>query len=93
METCFSQVKVQIFQTGIFCLKKDYTKNKGKSVFYKDATFYSTDEIYRFFRDNGFTIEKTYQTVFGALEQVQEIQQPELGSDKGVFVVISAIKV
>jgi SAM-dependent methyltransferase len=71
---------------------REYLKNKEKSIFYKDAVFFSTEEIYQFSRDNGFKIEQTCQTVFGALNEVKETQQPENGSSKGNFVVIKAKK-
>jgi len=72
---------------------KMYLQEKEKSLFYKDANFYSTEEVYKFLMNNGFTIEKTIQTLFGELKKVMDIQQPETGSGKGSFVVIKAIKV
>jgi len=35
---------------------KEYLKHKEKSLFYKDASFYSTEEIYQFLQDNCFSI-------------------------------------
>jgi hypothetical protein len=72
---------------------KEYLKNKEQSIFYKDASFFSTEDIYKFLQFNGFTIKQTYQTVFGALTEVNEIQRPEKGFSKGSFVVIKAQKV
>jgi SAM-dependent methyltransferase len=71
---------------------KEYIKNKEKSLFYKDAVFFSTEEIYKLLIAGGFTIGQTYQTVFGKLNDIKEIQQPEKGSGKGSFVVIKAKK-
>jgi ubiquinone/menaquinone biosynthesis C-methylase UbiE len=71
---------------------REYLKNKEKSLFYKEAVFFSTKEVNRFLRDNGFTIKLTVQTVFGPLNLVKKIQQPESGSSKGSFVVINAKK-
>jgi len=71
---------------------KEYLKNKEKSLFYKDATFYSTKDVFELLWEQNFTIKKTYQTVFGTLQQVKEIQQPENGYGKGSFVVINAKK-
>ncbi|MBA7519835.1 hypothetical protein ES705_11923 [subsurface metagenome] len=70
----------------------EYLKYKEKSLFYKDATFYSAENIYKLLWENDFTIEKTYQTVFGTLKQVKEIQKPENGYGKGSFLVIKAQK-
>jgi len=72
---------------------KEYLKNKEKSLFYKDATFYSTKDIFELLWEQNFTIKKTYQTVFGTLQQVNEIQRSEKGFSKGSFVVIKAQKV
>jgi len=71
---------------------KFYLKEKEKSLFYRDANFYSTEEVYKFLMNNGFTIEKTIQTLFGELKKVMDIQQPENSSGKGSFVVIKAKK-
>jgi len=72
---------------------KEYLKNKEKSLFYKDANFFNTKDIYKLLQNNYFTIKQTYQTVFGALTEVNEIQRPEKGFSKGSFVVIKAQKV
>ena len=70
-----------------------YLKNKDKSLFYKDAVFYSTEEVYRYLWETDFTIEKTYQTVFGILDEITEEQKFLTGYGKGSFVVIKAIKI
>ena len=72
---------------------REYLKHKEKSLFYKEASFYSTEEIYHFLRSSGFSILQTCQTIFNPLGEITEIQQPENGYDKGSFVVIKAIKV
>jgi len=71
---------------------KLYLSLKDKSIFYKDARFYSTEEVYRVLWENDFTIISTHQTVFGLLEQINEIQETENGYGKGSFVVIKAKK-
>ena len=71
---------------------KFYLKEKEKRLFYRDANFFSTEEVYKFLSSNGFTIEKTIQTLFGELKKVMDIQQPENSSGKGSFVVIKAKK-
>jgi SAM-dependent methyltransferase len=71
---------------------KNYLKNKDKSLFYNDAIFFSTEEVYRYLRENYFTIETTYQTVFGMLDEITEEQKPLMGYGKGSFVVIKAKK-
>ncbi|MBN2862309.1 MAG: class I SAM-dependent methyltransferase [Bacteroidales bacterium] len=70
-----------------------YLRLKDKSLFYKDALFYSTEEVYKFLWENNFVITQTYQTIFGSIEQVTEIQKPVKGYGKGSFVVIEAKKI
>jgi len=71
---------------------KIYLKNKNQSVFYKDAVFYSAEEVYNYLWETGFKIDVTLQTVFGMLDTIKEIQIPQNGYGKGSFVVIKAIK-
>jgi hypothetical protein len=71
---------------------KLYLQEKEKSIFYRDACFFGTEDIYKLLWDNGFIIEQTCQTIFGPLREVKEIQQPENGCSKGSFVVIKAKK-
>jgi SAM-dependent methyltransferase len=56
---------------------KLYLLNKEKSLFYKDAEFFSTEDINKLLIRNGFEIIQTCQTVFGELNDIKEIQQPE----------------
>ncbi len=70
-----------------------YLSLKEKSIFYKDANFYSTEEVYTNLWENDFTIITTFQTVFGLLEEVNGIQKPEKGYGQGSFVVIKAKKI
>jgi ubiquinone/menaquinone biosynthesis C-methylase UbiE len=71
---------------------KFYLKNKDKSLFYGDAIFYSTGEVYRYLWETDFTIEETYQTVFGMPDEINEEQEAVPGYGKGSFVVIKARK-
>ncbi|MBN1339508.1 MAG: class I SAM-dependent methyltransferase [Bacteroidales bacterium] len=71
---------------------KFYMKNKNRNVFYRDAVFYSTEEIYRHLWEADFRTETTLQTVFGMLDEVKELQIPQKGFGTGSFVVIKAVK-
>ena len=71
---------------------KIYLKNQNQSVFYKDATFYDTQEVYQRLWETNFKIENTFQTIFGMLNTVKEVQKPQNGYGKGSFVVINAVK-
>lgn len=71
---------------------QQYLEQKEKSVFYKDAVFYSTKDITDMLKTNGFSIVSTNQTIFNPLDEVKTIQPSVEGSDKGSFVVIKAKK-
>jgi SAM-dependent methyltransferase len=72
---------------------KLYLSMKEKSLFYRDALFYSTEEVYKNLWENNFTVSSTFQTVFGTLNEVVEIQKHENGHGKGSFVVVKAKKI
>lgn len=69
---------------------KFYLEQKDESLFYKDAVFFGTEELYKILRETGFKIENTYQTVFGRIDEINEVQDVLVGYGKGSFVVIEA---
>ena len=69
-----------------------YQNNKEESLFYKDATFFSTEELYEYLKEAGFSIKNTQQTIFGKINEVVEVQKPREGYGEGSFVVIHAGK-
>lgn len=71
---------------------KKYLEFQDGSIFYKEATFLGTEDVYRILRDTGFEIEQTYQTVFGKLDEIKEAQEVLDGYGKGSFIVIQAKK-
>jgi SAM-dependent methyltransferase len=71
---------------------REYLAHKEESVFYREAVFYGTEELYGILDDTGFIIEKTCQTVFGKLDEVNGVQDVLEGYGKGSFVVIKAGK-
>jgi len=71
---------------------KSYLKHKEKSVFYKDAVFYSTKKVFEILNNHKFEVKKTMQTVFGNMKDINKIQMAEDGHGKGSFIVIKAIK-
>ena len=97
----FSEVYRILKNDGLFILGfvdkesslgKLYLEVKEKDIFYKDAVFYSTEEVYNHLQNNNFRIINTFQTVFGQLNEISNIQQPEDGHGKGSFVVTKAGK-
>ena len=71
---------------------KIYLREKEKSMFYKNATFFSTSEILELLKSAGFNNKETIQTVFGSMKEIKDIQQPKEGHNEGSFVVIKAVK-
>ncbi|MCK4464750.1 MAG: class I SAM-dependent methyltransferase, partial [Bacteroidales bacterium] len=71
---------------------KKYLEHKDESIFYKDALFYGTEELYGILKNTGFEIEDTYQTVFGEIEKINKIQDVLKGYGQGSFIVIKAKK-
>ena len=71
---------------------KIYLENKDKSMFYKEATFFGTEEILDILQKAGFKTEKIVQTIFGMLNEVKEVQQPKEGHSEGSFVVVKELK-
>lgn len=71
---------------------KEYLKYKNESLFYKEATFWGTEELYEILIQTGFNVTDTYQTIFGKVEEIKEIQPILEGYGKGSFVVIKAQK-
>lgn len=72
-------------------LGKLYEKNRAESRFYKEATFYTTEEVISLLEKAGFGAIRSFQTLFGkTLEDVKtEIKE---GSDEGAFIAIRGIK-
>lgn len=71
---------------------REYLKMKEKSIFYRDAVFFSTDELLSLLSQAGFKDYKIVQTVFGSLDDVENIQDFKPGYGDGSFVVILAKK-
>jgi len=71
---------------------KEYLEHKDESIFYRDATFFGTQELFNILKESGFSVVETFQTVFGNLENITEVQPVIEGFGKGSFVVIKALK-
>lgn len=97
--TSFREVKRVLRDGGIFVvgfvdrrssLGQLYEAHKRENVFYREATFYSTEEIIHLLQRCGFAPIETVQTVFGELPQITALQQPRSGHGEGGFVAVSA---
>ncbi len=69
-----------------------YLQNKEQSLFYREATFFTTEEIFSLLAAQGFIVEQCRQTIFGEMKDITEPQQPRRGFGQGSFVVIKAVK-
>jgi len=59
-------------------------------VFYREATFYSADEVQQLLRDTGFMAPVWAQTLFKPLDESREIEAVRTGRGQGAFVVVKA---
>ncbi|MCP4651883.1 MAG: methyltransferase domain-containing protein [Candidatus Omnitrophica bacterium] len=65
---------------------------KKKSIFYKNARFFSIREISKMLNKLGFKKLSYFQTIFDLPEKINSVQKPIKGCGKGGFVVISGQK-
>jgi len=70
-------------------LRKKYEMEKSENKFYRDAHFYSPQEIAELIKQAGFHHFSYLQTL--TKSKVIEIEQPQQGFGKGSFVVMKAI--
>lgn len=73
-------------------LGKEYQKRKDKSAFYKDAVFYSVDEIVTHLKQAEFADFAVRQTLFKPLDDMQEVDPVKEGYGEGSFVVVRGVK-
>lgn len=69
-----------------------YQQHKSESAFYKDATFYSVDEVISYLKKTGFINLKFAQTIFHRLSEIKNLEPIQTGYGKGSFVVVKALK-
>lgn len=71
---------------------KYYLSIKDNNPFYKEAVFYSTEELKNKLIENNFCRFKIKQTIFEGLKSNNKIQKIKNGYGEGSFVVIKAKK-
>ena len=69
-----------------------YQKNKQFSTFYKEAVFYSAEEMEKELKKTGFKNIEFVQTLFGNLKEIDEVQDYKKGYGEGSFVVVKGVK-
>jgi len=65
---------------------------KKKSVFYKEANFFSIEEITGMLKDMDFSRFSYYQTLYKLPDKINSVEKPQKGFGQGGFVVISGKK-
>ncbi len=69
-----------------------YEEHREESVFYREARFFSTEELLELLRKAGFKKFEMVQTLFHKLDEVREVEPVKPGYGEGSFVVIKAVK-
>jgi ubiquinone/menaquinone biosynthesis C-methylase UbiE len=69
-----------------------YLAHQNENVFYKDASFYTVDEIMGAMKQTGFRNFDFQQTIFGALSGVTPEEPIKVGYGEGGFVAVRARK-
>jgi hypothetical protein len=62
--------------------------NQAENVFYREATFYSAQEVEQLLRDAGFCSPVWVQTLLKPLDETREIEPLRAGYGVGAFVVV-----
>ena len=73
-------------------IAKQYKEKRDRSNFFKHASFYPVNRIEKLLKEAGFKNFEYNQTLFGALDEIKEVQLPLQGFGKGSFVVVKAVK-
>lgn len=73
-------------------LGQDYLAHQNENVFYREATFYSADEVAQLLLDAGFLINGWGQTLSQPLPETREIEAMRPGRGKCAFVVVAATR-
>lgn len=73
-------------------LGQDYLAHQDESVFYREATFISADEVEQLLLETGFSIDAWGQTLARLLPETREIESLRAGRGQCAFVVVAATK-
>ena len=71
---------------------KIYLERQKEDVFYREATFFSVDELVECMNRARFTDLTFNQTIFGTLAETAEDEPDKVGHGEGFFVVICGRK-
>ncbi len=73
-------------------LGQHYLTYQAENVFYREATFFSADEVEQLLRDTGFTEPVWVQTLSKPMEETREIEPLRTGRGEGAFVVVKTCR-
>lgn len=73
-------------------LGRYYEKHREEKVFYKDASFFSVNEVRQLLFGTGFDRLAWRQTITNLPDEITEVELPEPGTGKGAFVAVRAIR-
>jgi len=71
-------------------LGQSYLAHQAESVFYREATFHSAEEVARLLLQSGFSISAWGQTLARLLPETREIEPLRSGKGQCAFVVVAA---
>ncbi len=71
-------------------LGQHYLAHQAENVFYRDAIFFSADEVEQLLHDTGFSGAVWVQTLSKTLDETHEIEPLGVGYGQGAFVVVKA---
>jgi ubiquinone/menaquinone biosynthesis C-methylase UbiE len=73
-------------------LGQHYLAHQAENVFYRNASFFSADEVEQLLLDVGFIEPVWVQTLSKTLEVTREIEPVRSGHGQGAFVVVRSIR-
>jgi ubiquinone/menaquinone biosynthesis C-methylase UbiE len=73
-------------------LGRQYEAHREENVFYRDARFYSGDEVERLLGEAGFRAPVWAQTLSRPLAEIRAIEPLRVGRGQGSFVVVKATR-
>ena len=73
-------------------LGQDYLAHQFENVFYREATFYSADEVARLLAQGGFAIDAWAQTLALPLSETRRIEPLRAGRGQCAFAVVAAMR-
>jgi ubiquinone/menaquinone biosynthesis C-methylase UbiE len=71
-------------------LGQRYVEHQAENLFYREATFYSAEQVSSLLTESGFDAEDWVQTLSQSPERMQEAETTRSGHGHGAFVVVRA---